>query len=276
MKPITLVLLTILFFSCEKEPVTPPEPPVVVVGDLLESAVTTTGSDTYSYTYGYDGANKLNAVAFSSTKQGTSKTDNMSITRNAGGIIESFTYKSTAFPTGLDNILYKIGYDAALKQYTNNVGKYVVAGVTYTDSVTYTYATGNIVSVETFEKENAGAYKKLRKQDFTYDDKGNIATLKNYNYNSTTASYVAANQVVFEYDAKMNALKLGDEGHVLSLLELISANNQTKGTYTDLVNATNSYVVNAEYAYNTKNRPSTAKITYPPSTVTLNTVYKYK
>lgn len=274
MKPILFIPILILFISCQKEndDVTPPP---VNEGTLLKSAVTTFGSDSYSYGYAYGSSNELNKIDFSSQVGGVSKTDKISVFRNGGGIIESYSYKSTAFAAlGLDSILYKVGYNASEKIYTYTVGKYVAAGTPYADSTAFIYSAGNVIDVKTFSSANGGAYKNQKQQVFTYNS-GNIASNKGYTYNSATSQYVLKNEFVYEYDTKVNPLAIKDEGHVLGILELVSANNSTKGTYTDQVNSANNYIMTWEYTYNSKNKPLTSVIKYPGSNVTLQTTFNY-
>ncbi len=274
MKPIFLLSFVILFISCQKESGDAIPPPPPNEGTLLKSAVTTFGSDSYSYSYGYGSSNELTKIDFTSQVGGVSKTDKISVFRNQG-VIESFSYKSTAFAAlGLDSILYKVGYNSSEKIYTYTVGKYVAAGTPYSDSTAFIYSAGNVIDIKTFSSANGGAYKNLKQQVFTYNS-GNIVSNKGYTYDKATSKYVLKNEFVYEYDTKVNPLAIKDEGHVLGILELVSNNNSTKGTYTDQVNSANNYIMTWEYTYNSKNKPLTSVIKYPGSNVILQTTFNY-
>lgn len=272
MKPIFFLSIVILFISCQKETGDVIPPPNEET--LLRSAVTTFGSDSYSYSYSYGSSNELTKIDFTSQVGGVSKTDKISVFRNQG-VIESFSYKSTAFaPLGLDSILYKVGYNSSEKIYTYTVGKYVAAGTPYSDSTAFIYSAGNVIDIKTFSSANGGAYNNLKQQVFTYNS-GNIVSNKSYTYDNATSQYVLKNEFVYEYDTKVNPLMIKDEGHVLGILELVSTNNSTKGTYTDKVDTDNNYIITSEYTYNSKNKPSTSITKYPDFNITLQTIYNY-
>lgn len=276
---LTAFAATSLFlFSCQKDKSlelngTPPP----AVGSLLTKTVAKIGQDSSSVLYQYDPQKRLIASVTTGSFLGSSFESRKVVTRNAAGIIQNMKV-ITDGGTDMDTVVYQVNYDIAKARYTSLVNKQMINGIEFLDSTAFVYDAGGKLIKEEFFIDNGtyGGYADFSKIEYAYDANGNVIKATGYDYDDQAGVHNISYEDVYEYDVKVNPIKLGTEAILLSDVSLTGKNNMIKLTSKDHNNASNNDVTTVEYVYNTDNRPKTAKITSQSLGVQVPVTYTYE
>jgi len=235
-------------------------------GTLLVKSVFKSGSDSSQTLYAYDGSKRLASVSNSGVDAGTPYTNQINLTRNSGGVIQKMSVKSDQFAQyGIDSLLYNVAYDAGTSRYKYKVFALNIGFALLKDSVAYEYdAAGKIVKEREFiDDGTAGGYEEIAKTEYTYSG-NNIGTAKYFTYDVPTNTYTLDETDTFEYDAKTNALQLGNEAIVIGDVTFYGPNNVSKQTIDVPADPTSNQTRTTTYTYNSNNRPITATFVTTP------------
>lgn len=259
-KILLLAVLATTVFSCSKEKsidnTDPNSGGPNNATNLLVKTSIKVGNDSAVNNYGYDNQKRLVSQAFTGNFNLLEDYGQMTITRNAQGVIERIL---TVDDGSGDQNEYKVYYDAAGKKYTAKTSSVTYQGVTLKDSTTYTYnGNGQITQEVHFINEGSGYYD-YGKTEYAYSG-SNLTSAKFYAKNTSNA-YEQASSITYQYDTKTAAMALGAEGILLGQTTYVSANNVTKLVYTDLQDPTGNETVNFTYTYNAAGRPTNGVIT---------------
>jgi hypothetical protein len=255
-----LGILSFTLFSCQKEVKDIFGPPVNQnnTPGLLKKMVIKNGSDSTVTNYIYNSANQIIGINVTEVSSGVASTKADFIVRNGQGIIQKIITKASELATlGIDSAVSIVNYDGNSRHYTNRILKFSILGITFSDSLSYTYdASGKIIAVDNYLNDGMGTTDASR-LSFTYAN-GNMTILKGYDLSSSTpVLYITE---VFEYDAKPSPLVLGNEAWILNETEQwYSANNWIRQTV-NLVGDPDTHIITYSNNYNTSNKPGTVTL----------------
>lgn len=259
-KILLLAALATTVFSCSKEKSIDNSDPnsggSINATNLLVKTSVKVGNDSSITNFGYDSQKRLVSQSFTGNYNLMEAYDQLTISRNAQGIIERIL---TVEQGSGDQTEYKVYYDATAKKYTAKTATTVYQGVTLKDSTAYTTnANGQIIQEVNFIYDGTNYYD-YAKTEHTYSA-SNLTGTKFF-FKDQSNVYTQGGAFNYEYDTKPAAMSLGAEGILLTQNTHVSANNVTKFVYTDLEDATNNETLTFTYAYNAAGRPTNAVIT---------------
>lgn len=266
-----IAMVSLLLFSCKKEE-------SLEAGKdggnnntstLLRKQVLTFGDDSVVVTFTYDPNKRLTGTNTVGTVLGTSAEGTISIQRNSNGIIQQITEVSDG-----ETIAYTVNYDASKSRYDSKVGVFQDGSK---DSVTFFYdASDKLVAIEKFfDDGTTGGYLEYEKTEFGYT--GNNVTSESYfEYDPGAGAYTKIQEAVYQYDDKVNPINIGNEGFLLEQVNLTSANNVTKETYTNLDDPSLNDEITYAYSYNADGRPTTSTFTLTSIGLPFPITYTYQ
>ncbi|MFC4230282.1 hypothetical protein ACFOW1_00160 [Parasediminibacterium paludis] len=277
------------FTSCQKSiewndlvltpttPVTPP--PGGTTSSLLVKLVTLSNIDTLTYNYTYDSANKLVKITTVGLSNG-SKVDNLEIlVRDANERLIQYnkiSYSSTSTnASGYDTTITKVHYPTNSNNFDYTVSNAFISGLYLTDSTTYTYVNGKITQLKLYYSNalTLGQSVLAIGSNYTYDANGNVTSLKNYDYATSTAPTLYS-ELAYTFDNKKSPLMLGNEAIVINAdLVYIGANNGLSASYKDYSSTQSSTAnISYTYSYNTNGYPTQANGTGSSSSSNIPTM----
>ncbi|MEO6071538.1 MAG: hypothetical protein ABIN57_09950 [Chitinophagaceae bacterium] len=239
-------------------------------GTLLVRSVYKSGTDSSLTTYAYDGARRLTTLNNSGTTSGAPYNTQIKIVRNTSGIIQKMNIKSDQFAQlGIDSLVYVVNYDLTTGRYKSKVFTVDFLVVVLKDSTSYDYdASGKVIRDREFTDDGtAGGYEEVGKTEYTYAG-NNIATVKIFSYDVPSNTYTLNETDTYEYDAKTNALQLGNEAFLLGDVSFYGANNVSKLTINVPADPASNQVHTTTYTYNSNNRPLIATVLMQPGGTT--------
>ncbi len=248
---------------------------------LIKAEAKTTGNTTEgsSTSYEYDANNKLIRLAVSYTDSfSVTKTIGYRYERDATGKITKIasnffaaTQPGSGFP---DSIFVVVHYPTGSANFDYTKYNIDFFGISYTDSVAYTYSNGQITGRTEYTSMAGGVASAGSNTQYTYSN-GNLVTLKEFDISSTTVPLVTG---TIEYDGKTAALTVGNEAFLLGMdVGLVSKNNPVKETYTN--SRTNAVEAQVSYAlqYNSDNLPITGSLMQSAPSAKIQTLkFTYK
>lgn len=259
-KILLLAALATTVFSCSKEKsidnTDPNSGGPNNTSNLLVKTSIKVGNDSAVNNYGYDNQKRLVSQAFTGNFNLLEDYGQVTITRNAQGVIERIL---TVDDGSGDQTEYKVYYDATGKKYTAKTTSEVFQGITVKDSTVYTYNANGQITQELFFVNEGSGYYDYGKTEYSYSG-SNLTSAKFY-FKNTANAYEQAAAITYEYDTKSAAMALGAEGIVLEQTTYVSVNNVTKLIYTDLSDPAENETVSFTYTYNSAGRPTNAVIT---------------
>ena len=267
-----LAALATFFYSCSKEESvdsTDPNSGGNNSSNVLVKTSIKVGGDSAVNTYGYDNQKRFISQQFTGTINVMEDYGQTSVSRNTQGIIERILFVDDAG----DQLEYRVYYDGNAKRYLSKTSSEVFQGVTYKDSIVYSYNAAGQISQEMYYLNEGSGYMDYGKTEYTWSG-SNLTTAK-YFYRNTSNIYQQSATLAYEYDSKTAALSLGAEGIILEQTSFVSANNITKLSFTDLEDATQNEVVTFAYTYNAANRPTAASIIIQSVGVPIPMTYFY-
>jgi len=272
----TLSILTALFlFSCQKEAgfSGSDNGGGSNGGGLLKKLVSKSGSDSSVLAFGYNSSQKIITLNTTITSGGTSTLIQERAERNAQGIIQKIIIKSNQYQQlGLDSVTTVMQYSSG--RYTTKVTTFDLVVFVFKDSVELIYdAAGKVITEKSYTDYGSASYRQTGKIDYTYSG-NNLATIKNYTYDVSSASYALDETYTYDqYDNKISPMFAGNEAFVFDSPFFYSSNNPTKSTYTLTGNPTQNYTIT--YTYNAANKPLTASSDIQPGNITSTGTYYY-
>ena len=273
-----ICLITVFLFSCQKEV----DPGVIGPGtgsnQLLVRVGTRSGADTFATDYAYNSNSKIIREYTFGIVNGQQFTAERTFIRNGAGIITKIILKSNQLAQlGLDSIVSNIKYNSSIARYSATVISFSLLGFDISDSTVYTYdGSGKLSREESFNTSGTGTYAPNDRTDYTYLANGNPATSKTYTFNPGTAKYELTIEYSFEYDSKLNPLKLGIDAIVFGNPGNDASNNIIKENFIDSTDPSNNETTNITYTYNTANKPITSIALMTPAGNNYSSTYTYK
>jgi hypothetical protein len=245
---------------------------------LLVRVFQKTGPDSITINYSYDASRRLKEEKITGTSQGIDAGNDLVINRNSSGIISNTVQKSAALVSaGIDSVVTRYHYDVAAGQYTSSVFDITLFGFTASDSAVFVYdASGKITRVEHSQSLAGMPYSLLLKQEYTYSAGGNIATMKQFSYDTTSGMYSLVSTLTYTYDSKINPLKINTEAIVLTRSAFFGPNNATMTQFDDATTPANNFSDTIVYVYNAGNKPQTTSDTRTPSGTVSNISFYYQ
>jgi hypothetical protein len=279
-KPLILLCIAVsaILFSCQKEVSNENSNGGASKGNLLVKSTYKAGTDSSFSLYAYDGSRRLKSLSSSGTSNGTFFANQTNLVRSGTGIIQKINIKNDQFAQlGVDSLVYTVNYDAGTSRYKSKVFAIDLIVTIIKDSVAYEYdAAGKIAKVREFMDDGTtGGYEEVYKTEYTYSG-NNITAANTYTFDVATNSYTLEVTETYEYDAKTNALQLGNEGIVIGNIGLYTANNVTKQTVVYPADPSSNQSMAATYTYNSNNRPLTASFVIQPGGSTATSTFFYQ
>ncbi|HLO81563.1 MAG TPA: hypothetical protein VK166_11420 [Chitinophagaceae bacterium] len=251
------VLLPIIFLaliaSCKKNDAPAPK-------NILDQVVTKQGTDSVIIKYTYDAANRF--VGEVSNDPINNETYTKTIARDNSGRVTKITdVEATSTPyTTVTDFIYLGATDAKLK---NGKSSFVQSGVTIFDSSAYEYSGTQATKTSHYWSTSTVAYTLINYYVYTYDARGNIASVKYYQVGTPGLNdFKLLYTVTYTYDDKINPILAKDD----ALIEYIGSqyvcpNNVTGLSYSDAVTPANNFTVAITYEYRSDGRPTKSTTT---------------
>lgn len=248
-------------------------------GKKLVKLTQKNGSDSAIATYKYNSANSLIEYSAVQVAGGVSGDLDITFARNSSNIITQSSVTSTQLASfGISNIVTNYIYDATNSRYTYSITKVTISGITYRDSIIYSYDTNNrlVYDIEYADGGNGSGYDISAKEEYTYVG-NNVVTAKEYSADIATGTFTLDETATLEFDTKINPLHFTADAVPLRVVDLYnifySANNVTKETRV-ATNPTTTTIGTYTYTYNSDNMPATAIVS--DGTTTYNFTYFYQ
>lgn len=245
-------------------------------GALL-TKIQSTGAQTATQDFTYDGNKRLVKYVSSGTFSGTSSNTTLTITRDASGrvtrIVEDIPASTGSPASSTPTTFYYQGPTDSKLKYAITLIEAPGFGFSFRDSIVFTY-TGSSVSKTThfYSIDEGASYEELLYSGFKYDARGNM--IEQSLYQDMGSGYEPLQTVTAEYDNKPAPLDLNDDAFTeYGPGFLISPNNVTKFTLSsDLAGVLFTLV--STYEYRSDGKPSKASGSLNGSSV--QAVYSYK
>ena len=270
------ILSTLLFYSCQKEVDFANGANGVnnAKNHLLRRVVSKSGSDSSNLIFAYNSSEQLIQLTTIDVTGGVKTMTSERAERNSQGIIQKLFIKDDEYQRlGLDSVIAIVQYSGG--KYLSKVTKIDVGIAVFRDSVAIMYdPSGKVMSERMYDDFAVGSYDETSKIDFTYTD-NNIATVKQYVFNTSTSSYVLNVAYTYdEYDTNRSPLSVGYDAFVFNSPTLYSSNNPTKYSITSPPTPALTYA--ATYTYNPESRPITGVATIQPANSMVTSTYYYQ
>ena len=270
------ILSTLLFYSCQKEVDFANGANGVnnAKNHLLQKVVSKSGSDSSNLIFAYNSSDQLIQLTTIDVTGGVKTMTSERAERNSQGIIQKLFIKDDQYQQlGLDSVVTIVQYSGG--KYLSKVTTIDVGIAVFRDSVAIIYdPSGKVISERMYDDFAVGSYDETSKIDFTYTD-NNIATVKQYVFNTSTSSYVLNVAYTYdEYDTNRSPLSVGYDAFVFNSPTLYSSNNPTKYSITSPPAPALTYA--AIYTYNPETRPLTGVATIQPANSMVTSTYYYQ
>ncbi|RPD51960.1 hypothetical protein [Paracnuella aquatica] len=264
-----LLLLTVAFTSCQKEPSEElPDNSVPIQpnkGNRLSKIVYQYSPTDSVYTeFFYDNAGRWTGHRTTGDDFALFTTGlELRVIRNTTGIITQYTVTdldAAGFP---ENTTYTVHYDVNAKRYTSRVSEYELNGSILVDSTVFVMNNGRLATQRFLYKEKAsGIFLEVGKLEFVYDASGNPVNIDTYTANPQTGAQVKMAAISLQFDAKSAALDLGVEAFVTDQIYFASPNNVTQLSLRDMSDpaGVDEEMINVTYQYNRDNKPVSAEV----------------
>jgi hypothetical protein len=250
-----------------------------VADKLLVKIHSKTGTDSTVVSYFYNSAKQLiveNTIGVSGT---TSVDNNLKIYRNSAGIIQRTVQTASALTSnGIDSVVTRFNYNAALSRYTSSVFAVTVMGTNVVDSVSYVYdATGKITSDEHYLKASILPPMLSAKNQYTYSADGlNVTGVQLSAATSIGGTVSTQATQTYTYDSKKNPLSVKQEAILLFRTGLFNAQNPLKTVVTNVADPTADFTMDVVYRYNTAGKPDSSYATRTPGGAVTASKYFYQ
>ena len=270
------ILSTLLFYSCQKEVDFANGTNGVnnAKNHLLQKVVSKSGSDSSNLIFAYNSSEQLIQLTTIDVTGGVKSMTSERAERNSQGIIQKLFIKDDEYQRlGLDSVITIVQYSGG--KYLSKVTKIDVGIAIFRDSVAIIYdPSGKVIGERMYDDFAVGSYDETSKIDFTYAG-NNIATVKQYVFNTGTSSYVLNVAYTYdEYDTNRSPLSIGYDAFVFNSPTLYSSNNPTKYSITSPPAPALTYA--ATYTYNPETRPLTGVATIQPANSMVTSTYYYQ
>ena len=227
-------------------------------GALLTKVVTT-GAQSSTQDFTYDGNKRLQKFVLSANSAGLVSGTTITISRDSEGRVSKMVQNNPAMPpspatTMTTNFFYQGPTDKKLKYAVSLVDDGTGSGITR-DSIVYEYTAANLTKITHHYSFDDGAnYFLFSYLTFKYDARGNVIEQR---YFMDDGSGVDEIQVILtEFDSKPNACNFDDDAFLESGLgQYVSTNNPVKQTV-DIAIAGVSYSGTVSYTYRSDGKPS--------------------
>jgi hypothetical protein len=284
---ISLVIITLLIASCQKDLFDPSGTPTggggnggTSNGDLLVKALSITGTDTTTINLTWDSNKRLSQYLSSGKTNGIVTNSKTDIIRESNGNIKKMINSPMGGTSYVDSIVAFVYYVPGTSKiaYVKDVN--YIPGFPFSDSIIISYnSTGKISSKETFiENIFAGGWMKQSKSTYTYDAQGNLITNSTVTADPLTGVYGPAFTITNSYDSHLAAASFGDEAFIVKGIseESVSAKHLIKKVQTG--SGTDNTITMSEFQFNTYDRPTSETITFAmgSSGYTLKASYFYQ
>ena len=270
MKKLFSILCTsviLLLVSCTKEKSidsTDPDAPgggSQASGQLVKTVIQLGLTDSAVSYISYDGEGRFQRTWLGGNQNPMNDYGDTRVVRNSQGIITRIILKNEA-NSATDSLEYQVYFNTGNGRYAAKVFTEEEQGVIYKDSIVYSYnASGQISEELSYISIDNSPYEEWSKTLYSYTN-GNLTGYQGYFMNYNTNAYVQLSQIDIEYDNNQSPLVLGAEGILLEQINLVSPNNVTRATVSDLEEPANNETVTYTYTYNDKNKPATGSITF--------------
>jgi len=282
MKKLTglLIVAVSLLAACQKEIDWGIGGGGAVADKLLVKVSSKTGTDSTIITYAYNTAKQLireTTIGISGT---TSLDNDLKIYRNSAGIIERTVQVSTALITnGVDSLVIRYNYNAALMRYSSSVFNVTVMGTNVTDSVVYVYdASGKITSDEHYLKASILPLPVLSlRNQYTYSSDGlNLTGAQQFASTTPGGPLSLQASQSYTYDSKKNPLIIKQEAILLTRPGLFNAQNTLSTLVTNTSDPTSDFAMDYVYRYNLSGKPDSSYGTRTPGGAVTASKYFYQ
>lgn len=251
--------------------------------DRLYRIHSQTGTDTSQTDYSYDANGRLIRIKTAGMSGGQDLSNDLTISRDASGIILSTTQKAAALlMAGIDSIFIRYYYNSTSSRYTSSVFNLNIPGFNVKDSTLYSYDAAGRISKDEHYLQVSGLPIPLPP----------ILALRNtYYYSSSGANLdsvlreTAANpgdpltptaSQSFTYDTKVNPLILTKEAVLLNQVGLFSANNPSQSRTRTFTGPGADIVTDFTYRYNAINKPDSSYGVQTPGGDTTRSKFFYQ
>jgi hypothetical protein len=254
-----------------------------VTGPLLIKAEgKTTGNtpEAFAKTYDYDVANRIIKITDQFTDSSNqTKSIVYRYERDASGKVTRVisNFYSAMQPGGVfpDSVYVKVHYPSGSVNFDYTVYSFDFVGMTYTDSITFTYTNGVVTGQTEYTGfSGMGPMSAGSNTKYQYAN-GNLINIKYYAPASPT---VPVTTYSIEFDTKTSPLTTGVESFLFGQSPgLTSTNNAVKETVVENGTGTTGALVTYSYQYNANNQPVTgAQVQTIPINKTQNVKFTYK
>jgi hypothetical protein len=208
---VLLLVLSVLFFSCQKE---------VdfingggggsVSGNRLVRSVSKEGTDSVVTVYTYNSTGKLINVKSTGVSGGQDAGNEYRYYRNGSGIItRTVQINPNLVTAGIDSVVTIVHY--ANGRYTSDVFSLSLFGFTVNDSTLHVYdASGKLIRDEEFQElVGVQPYELTAKTLYTYDASGNVKQIDFYSHDAATSSDDLIATLKYTFDTKTASISYG-------------------------------------------------------------------
>jgi YD repeat-containing protein len=255
MKKVLLPLIAFLALiaSCKKNDAPAPK-------NILDQVVTKQGTDSVVTKYTYDAANRF--VGEVANDPINNETYTKTLARDNSGRVTKITdVEASSTPgTTVTDFVYLGATDVKLK---NGKSSFVQSGVTIFDSSAYEYSGTQVSKTSHYWALTGQPYAAIQYFVYTYDARGNIASVKFYQVgtpglNDFTLQYT----VTYTYDDKINPILAKDDALIEYIgNQYVCPNNITGLTFNSATTPANNFTAAITYEYRSDGRPTKSTTT---------------
>jgi hypothetical protein len=275
-------VVSVMLVACQKEidwsTGNPGNSPVLY---RIKSKTGTT--DTTQTDYYYDANKRLIRELVNGMASGQDLNNDLTITRNAAGIITKTVQKAAALQAaGIDSVVTIYNYNTSTSKYTSSVFQLSIPGFTVMDSAVYTYDGAGRISKDEHYLQIVGLPIPLppvlaARNTYTYSADGkNLVSVATDAATTPGGPLSPATAQSYTFDSKVNALILLNEGVLLGRHGFYNANNGTKVIFTNTIDPSQDFTMDITYTYNSSNKPDSSSGTRTPGGAITSSKYFYQ
>ena len=279
----SVLLLLIVFVSCQKEIDWGTGGGGTTVAQQLIRIKSQTGTDTTQIDYTYDANKRIVREKTAGVASGMSLDNDLIINRSSSGIIVTTVQKAAALiAVGIDSVVTRYNYSTATSKYTSSIFDLAIPGLAVTDSAVYTYDASGKITGDSHYLSIGGLPIPLPpilslKNNYTYSASGSNLTALSQDAATTPGGPLSpVSSQAYTFDAKTNPLIVLNEGVLLARTGLYNANNATKAVVTNTVSPANNFTMDYTYKYNSINKPDSSYGTRTPGGAVTAAKYFYQ
>ncbi len=242
-----------------------------------------TGTDSTIIEYFYDASKRLVKEKTTGVSAGQSLNNDLTINRNASGIITTTVQKADALiAAGIDSVVTRYNYSTAISKYTSSVFDLPIPGFAVTDSAVYTYDAAGKITNDAHYLSIGGLPIPVPpvlvlRNTYTYSALGsNLERLQQDAASTPGGPLSPVSSQTFTFDAKVNPLIILNEGVLLTRTGLYNANNASKTVLTNTVSPANDFTMDYTYKYNLAGKPDSSYGTRTPGGAITGAKYFYQ